>query len=451
MNLKSSFLYARKIIFSKTRKGEKSIGRKSLLGAFWCIGISIIPLVTVLFVSNGMIEGMTERIIGLSSGHLLVKFSAKSDTISNYDSFINASERISKVDGVEEVFPELSGMSLAVGKNIRTGANVRAVPSDIFTRNKSFASFFEVLEGDTSLSDINSCVIGEEISRKLNIHAGDTLRLINVNYSTSGKISPRNFSVKVSGVVSSGYQELDALWVFIPIEKGFSVMSQNTAQFSISIFTKDAFSSDLQRTRINVQNCIYGADGEPEIDYAYVYPWTDVNSSQFENFSSTKILLLLIMILIVLVASVNISAALIMVVMERKNEIAILKSTGASGRGISFAFIMVGFFCGLGGVCFGVPIGILGAFKVNEIIAFMERIINFFNKIIYIIANGNLDSYNKVVLLDPAFYLQKIQVQVPWSHLIAIIAGTIILSVLVSLIPAIKAGKEKPIETLRKI
>jgi len=451
MNFKSVLFYARRIVFSKNKKGEKSIGKKSLQGAFWCIGISLIPLVAVLFVSNGMINGMTERIIGLSSGHLQVRFSVKSETIKSFEEFLTGAENLRSVEGVTNVFPELQGTSLAVGKKGRTGACVRAVSKNIFTENSSFASFFDVIEGNTSLEEENSCVIGEGLSKALDIHAGDVIRLLNVNYSTSGKITPKTFSVKVSGIVSSGYQELDSLWVFIPLEKGFSVMSPNTAQFTYAVFTENPFSTKLEETRIKVQSRLFGVDGYPEVDNAYVYSWADVNASEFENFSSTKMLLILIMVLIVLVASVNISAALIMLVMERKSEIAILKSMGASGKGISLSFIIVGLSCGVSGVLFGVPLGMLCAFNVNGIINVIEKVVNFFNRIIFFIGNGNLKSYSDVVLLDPAYYLQKVQVQVPWGQLIFIIIGTLVLSVLVSVIPALKAGKEKPIESLKQI
>ena len=68
MKIKSSFLFACRMLFPKT--GKKSSARRSLFGGFLCIAISIIPLVMVIAVSNGMIEGMTERMIGLSSGDL---------------------------------------------------------------------------------------------------------------------------------------------------------------------------------------------------------------------------------------------------------------------------------------------------------------------------------------------------------------------------------------------
>ncbi len=92
MRIAASFLYARKMFFSRDKFSEQNHGRKSLLGAMLCIGISLIPLVSVLVVSDGMIEGMMGRIIGLSSGHLEVRFSARSDTLKNYDDFISTAD-----------------------------------------------------------------------------------------------------------------------------------------------------------------------------------------------------------------------------------------------------------------------------------------------------------------------------------------------------------------------
>ena len=68
MTIKSSFLFAKSLIFPKAEK--KSSARRSLWGALLCIGLSVIPLVVVISITNGMIQGMTDRIIGLSSSHV---------------------------------------------------------------------------------------------------------------------------------------------------------------------------------------------------------------------------------------------------------------------------------------------------------------------------------------------------------------------------------------------
>lgn len=454
MTLKSSFLYARKMIFSRSaseKKGEKSQGKKSLIGALLCIGISLIPLVAVLVVSDGMVEGMTGRIIGLSTGHLEVKMSARSSIIKELDSFISARDQIISVDGVREAYAEIQGTALAAGKNGRTGATVRAVEDDLFSRNKSFSSLFKVIEGTTELPDEKSCVVGEYLATTLDLHAGDTIRIINISYGPKNRLIPKYNAYKISGIVSSGYQELDALWVFIPLKKGFETMSPNSAQYVVSIVTDDAFSLDLEKTKSRIQDELMGNGNGPAMDSTFVFTWKELNLSQYENFSSTKILLLLIMLIIVLVASVNISSALVMLVMERKKEIAILKSIGGSAGGITLAFLLTGFACGLGGVIIGIPLGLLVSLNINQIIKFSEKTVNAFAKFSYLLSHRDLDSFNQIHILDPAYYLQQITVSVPYKELIVIIVGTLLLSLLMACIPSIRAGKEKPIDTLRKL
>lgn len=451
MNVRAAFLYARKLIFSRDKSNEQRHGRKSLLGAMLCIGISLIPLVSVLVVSDGMIEGMMGRIIGLSSGDLEIRFSARSQIIKNYDDFISVADRMLCLDGIETALPEIKGTALAASSLGRSGATLRGVDPEIFKKNKNYESLFTLVEGDTLMADSSSCIIGEYLAKKLDLHAGDTLRIINVAISSSGTIIPKYSSYKISGIVSSGYQELDALWVFIPIKKAFETMSSNSAQYLISITTANPFSKELYKIQQDLKYEIAGFGNGPSIDYANAYSWKELNSSQYANFSSTQLLLLLIMILIVIVASVNIASALVMLVMERKKEIAILKSTGASSSGIALAFVLTGLACGLGGILMGLPAGLLCAVNINSIITFAENFVNFFARFFYLLVNHNLENFSKVNLLDPSFYIQKFSLSIPFVKLLLITGGTLLLSLIVSAIPAIKAGKEKPIETLRKI
>ena len=446
MTLKSSFLYAWRIIFPKNKHG---IGYKSFVGAMVCIGISLIPLVCVLVISNGMIEGITGRIIGLSTQDISVILNKRSSDADNYASFDALSSRLCNTEGVVDSYPEIDSNVLVIGNNYRTGATVRAVKNDIFQKNESFVSLLNVISGKAEFTSPKSAVIGQNISETLGIKVGDSIRIVSVNASDSGKVIPKISSFVVEGIVTSGYQELDALWIFIPLESGFSMLS-SSCQYMINLVTTDRYGSSLIKTKMAVQDEIFGLNGNPVINGAYVYTWNEINESQFENFSSTKSLLFLIMLLIVLVASVNISSALIMIVMERKKEISILKSLGASSEGVTTSFMIVGFACGLGGVIIGIPLGLLAAVNINEIIRIMERFINFFIKLGYLLV-GSGDDFHQVKLLNPSYYLQSIPVDIPFTELFLIGAMTLVLSLLVSSIPAIKAGNGKPIETLRKM
>jgi lipoprotein-releasing system permease protein len=449
MKTDASVLYAFRLLFPRT--GKKSNARRSLTGAFLCIAVSLIPLVMIMSVSNGMVKGMTDRMIGLSSSHLCAVLHPDIDEAQSAYSLENAALHFSEAEGVLNVYPEVQSTALAASSVLRTGACVRAVENDIFSKNKAFSTLFDVVESESgidSASDIvleegKNAVIGSKIAQLLNLHAGDDIRLITTRILSSNKIVPKVTKFHISAIVSSGYQELDALWVFIPLKTGYSILPLRTSQIMIGAEIEDPFSYKLDQTLEFMENI-----APP---FTRIYRWNELNVSQYENFSSTQIMLLFIMLLIVLVASVNISSALVMLVMERRKEIAILKSLGASPSGITFSFLVTGMVTGFLGVFTGIPIGLLCAVNFEKLLSVIEKLLTLVKKIFFVLQGLEPSLAGELHILDPAFYLQKIPLSIPLGQLIIIALGTLVLSLAASAVPAVKAGREKPIESLRKL
>ena len=446
MTFKSSLMFAKSLIFPRAEK--KSSARRSLWGALLCIGLSIVPLIVVLSISNGMIQGMTDRIIGLSSSNIQAYVSPKLLKTADAQSYREYAQEYLAVDGSLGVYPEIGITALAAGKKMRTGAQLRAMDKDIFEKNKAFAELFTIVEGDITEYSQQSlegteklAVIGQKMAETLELHAGDTFRIITIK-TNEGKQSPKLTSFKVSAIVSSGYQELDALWVFVPLETVYQFVSLANASFTIMIETPDAYSPDLVR----IQRELKAKFGK----YANFYRWDQVHEAEFENFSSTKVMLVFVMLLIVLVASINISSAIVMLVMERRREIAILKSIGATPSGITFAFIITGITCGLGGLALGLPFGLLAAVNANQIVKFIEKVVNVAARVGYLLKGVPVDEIKAIKLMDPAYYLQVIPVNLPLNQVMLICLSTVLLALVVSIVPSVKAGKEKPLEILRK-
>lgn len=439
MTFSYSLKFAKSLIFPKSEK--RSIARKSLFGAVLCIGLSIVPLVVVTSITNGMIDGMTRRIIGLSSSHIQAYVAPNISRVKTAQAFLDYADEMGEVRGVTGVYPEVEISAIAAGKNGRSGIELRALERDIFVRNSSFAGLFEVCDGDLS-SFVNAseeekrfpAVIGKKLAEDLELKAGDTFRIITTKTAgESGKISPKLTSFTLAAVVSSGYQELDQFWVFIPLEAAYSSLSMESASYNVMFETADAFSPDLVR----IQKKLSENFGR----YANVYRWDQIHTAEFENFSSTKVMLVFVMMLIVLVATVNISSAIVMLVMERQKEIAILKSIGAKPRGITSAFLMAALACGAGGLITGLPVGIILTIFSNQIVHGLEKCVN----IISAMSGGG-----EVHLMDPAYYLSEIPVEIPGKQIILIAAAVLLLSLLVSWLPARRAGREKPLDILRK-
>lgn len=437
MNLSYSLKFAKSLIFPKAEK--KSIARKSLFGAVLCIGLSIVPLVVVTSVTNGMIDGMTERIIGLSTSHIQAYVAPNISKVKTVEAFTKYASEAAGVRGVVAAYPEVEISALAAGKNGRSGIEIRAIEPDIFVRNKSFAKLFEVCEGElgafVSAEGEKLSIIGQKLSKDMDLHAGDTIRIITTRSvgENNERIVPKLTSFKIAAVVSSGYQELDQFWVFIPLEAAYSSLSMESANYNIMIETQDAFSPEL----VAIQKRLADNFGR----YANVYRWDQIHTAEFENFSSTKVMLVFVMMLIVLVATVNISSAIVMLVMERQKEIAILKSIGAKPRGITFAFLLAALSCGAGGLILGLPVGILLTVFSNQLVHGLERLVNWFS---------TLGGGGEVHLMDPAYYLSEIPVEIPVNQVILIAVAVLLLSVLVSYLPSRKAGREKPLDILRK-
>ena len=440
MKLSSIFLITSRII--KPKDSVLTNARKSLIGAIFCIALSLIPLTVVLVVTDGMIEGITNRIVGLSSFHMqAAQIRNFSDTETNMLVLEEVASSIKEHPEVINTYIERQGTVLAAGKTGRSGATVRAVEPKLFTENKAFTQYLKVIEGEINFSSKKSCVIGKKIAELLGLSVGDTIRLISTKTMGGGKIIPKISTFNVEAIVSSGYQEIDALWVFIPLETGFEYLSSAASTICIGIETTDPFADTFYFTAREIENNL-------SLGFS-LYTWKELNSSQYENFASTKLMLLFVMLLIVLVASVNISSALVMLVMEKRKDIAILKSLGASNGGIGFSFVITGGVAGFIGTIIGVPLGLLFSLNINSIIAFIEKIINTFTKLLYYIKDGK--NYVPISLLDPAYYLETIPVIIPWKEVGIIALGTIVLSILVSIIPASKAAKEKPLNIIRKI
>ena len=332
-----------------------------------------------------------------------------------------------------------------VGKGGRVGGTVRAVHPDFFGDSGAVRRLVSVVSGKAAFESPNDAILGKKIAKDLSLTAGDTFRVLTMTEGRGGRTIPRFTTFTVRGVISSGYQELDALWVFIPFRTGCRILSGESSNTFISVRTDDPFDT-IEGARMRVIETL------PEGFRAYT--WKEMNRSQFHSFTTTRTLLLFIMFMILFVAAVNISSALVMMVMERRKEIAILKSVGADPACVSYAFLLAGFFTGIGGILLGMPVGILCAVHINGLFDAIERVVNALLFVVHetlaFLRLGESAGFSGVRLLDPAYYLESIPVTLRFDELFRIAAGALLLSVLVSVLPAARAGREKPLDTLRK-
>ncbi len=445
MNIRFAFMYALRCLGFGNGNTESN-ARKTLIGAVFGIGISIVPLILVLVVSDGMISGITSRLVELDSGHIkLIKMRVRSgENDGRYEKYLKADlcARYADEPFFKNAWVERSGSGLVIGKDGRSGGSIRAIENNFFEENTKAKKLLTVIAGSPVLENDNEILLGKKIAENLKLHVGDTCRILTLKTLDSGKVLPKFSGFKVKGIISCGYQELDALWVFIGLEQGLKILQGSSSLTSVIVSTEDPF-DDARFSKF-----LFSLT-ENITDNVAVYDWKNLNRAQSASFATTKNLLLFIMFLILLVASVNISSALIMLVLERNKEIAILKSTGAGGNLITLSFFIAGILTGFFGLVFGMPVGVLLALNINSILAGIEKCINGILLFAYKLFGINSE-FSSFTILNPSYYLEHIPVKLHGKELLLIALMCIVLSALVSIIPSSRAGKEKPLDIIRK-
>lgn len=412
--------------------------RNQLRGAIAGIALSLVPLVVVLEVANGMIEGITARYVEIGTFHLQIH----SFVDSSEADFRNALDTVNAVPGVTNAFPVYSGLGLAYSKAGRTGVAVRALPQNLYERDAGLRKYLSFSSGGYDLGAPDSVLISREVAGKLKLKVGDRIRLLTARILKDGRYILRPNLLVVKGIFSTGYNELDSLSVYISDEKGRSVFPDPAARF-IGVTVRHPY-GDLSAITWNIRHALSGN--------WYVYTWYQIEKPMFKTFETTKNLLLFIMVLIVLVASVNISSSLVMLVIEKTQDIAVLKGLGASPGGIAQSFVFTGFVLGCIGTFIGIGAGLLVAVNINQAIAILQGAINssidLWGLLLSPFRSEGAPAH--VTILSSSYYLAHIPIRLDWREVGAIAVLSVLLSTVAAWFPARRAAGIRPLEVLRK-
>lgn len=424
--MSGAFFIAKRLFLRQRREQRQG---HPLLGASLGIALSLIPLVTVDHVADAMIEGIIGRYRETSSFHYQIHPWGTPDR----NEWENMLEQIQSGDSVQESWIERQGFGLARAGDSREGLTLRALPPDLVDRDEIFASFIEFDSGRWDLDSTDSILLGREAARRLNADFGDEIRVLTARRLNDGRYVPRVSRFVVRGVFTSGYQDLDRTWAFISLESGWSILSPESSRTFIGGKFPDP-GSGMAEYRRSLSTSL------PE--RWIVYDWRELNRYLLSNLESTRSILLFIMALIILVAVFNVMTSLIMLTLERKREIGILKCTGTSPADITMTFLLAGMFASAVGTLAGLGGGLLVSNFVNEIIAALEAFLGFFS--------GNGGSSGGPRLLDEGYYLQYIPIQIRWKSTVIIGGATFLLSLAACTFPASRAARLKPLDVLRK-
>jgi len=390
-----------------------------------------------------MIEGITRRFIEIGTYHLQVHM---------YDELTDAErgrmlDAVRSKPGVRLAFWERQGLGILHSQAGRTGVQIRSVPADLYRRDRQLRRYFQLEEGRFDLGADDSLLLGSVVAETLGVGVGDELKVLTVKRFGADRYIPRVTRFRVTGIFTTGYQDLDKTWVYIPYETGRRILSEESSRRFLAVKADDPFGK-LDAVAEQVRSAV-----PADLLFFRVNTWFELEENQYRSFRTTRTLLVFIMILIVLVASVNVSSTMVLMVLEKSREIAILKSMGASPGLISTSYLMTGFVVGVAGALVGLSLGLLLSVNINEVIRGGEHLLSAARRVLSAVIEPIRPAgpSGTVRLLDPSFYLERIPIRIRPVETAAAAFLAVFLSTAASYLPARRAGRTRPLHVLRRI
>lgn len=377
------------------------------------IAIGVMTLIVVLSVMNGAAVEIRDKILGFSSH---VDIQGQGESLSDWRSWLAQSE---KLEGVERAAPYISAQVLASFGSRAYGGILKGVDvgrSDDIARHIVQGRF---VNDDASPFQL---VMGKSLAKKLGVTVGDKVRLM----SPSGGISPsgavpRMRAFKLVGIFDSGFYEYDVGMMVTPLNaiQRLNKMGDTVTGIEVFLYDKDlaAQVSSLARKSLPMG--------------AWVTDWQHRHRSFFQAMKTERVAMGVILSLIVLVAVFNMVASLVMVVMERRKEIAILKTVGATHASVMRIFLIMGTLLSGIGTLIGASLGLLLAWQLDTLMAWIETIagVKFMSSEVY--------------------YIDHIPSVIDPMSVTTIIIVSLIMGVLATFYPAWRAASVPPAEALR--
>jgi len=379
------------------------------------IALGVAALIMVLSVMNGFQMQVRDRMLGVLS-HLELVTADGSPQATHV-----AQQVLARHSEVVATAPFTRGQAMAVRGDRLQGVLVRGIDP---------AQEPAVSEGLTrlrtgSLAQLGqqrfAAVVGSELASQLGLALGDPITLVTAEPSAGlTGVLPRMKQFEVVGIFSSGHYEYDSGMVFV-------------AQADASAFFRDQGITGVRARLSDLHRAPWvAAELSAELPATIqVRDWTRENSAWFAAVQLEKRMMFIILVLIIAVAAFNLVSMLVMTVMDKRSDIAILKTLGAQPRSILFIFMIQGASLGLLGVVAGTLLGSLGAWQIDSLVAGLESLIGF-------------------QLLPKGIYLiERLPSDLRLSDVLQISLTAMLLSFLATLYPSWQAARVQPAEALR--
>tara|TARA_B000000441_G_scaffold98582_1_gene68823 strand:+ start:348 stop:1559 length:1212 start_codon:yes stop_codon:yes gene_type:complete len=389
--------------FLKTRKND---GFLNIISIFSFIGISlgVAVLIIVMSVMNGFRTELIDKIVGFNA-HAVVKPYNKPLKFM-YDA-----------DFAFNIFSN-DGEAVIINKNNTKGLLLKGYSAKDFSSLKIMNNqeFF----GSKDLNN-NSISIGRELSFNLNVDIGDSITIMSPSgVQTLVGSLPKQESFKIISIFDSGLSDFNENIAYINLETLEVFFDKNKEERFLEFYFQNP--KDIEAHKSNLLNLF------PD---ELVYTWADMNKSLFSALKVERNVMFIILSLIIIVAAFNIISGLTILVKNKTRDIGILKSIGVTNNSIKKIFFLVGFTIGTSATIFGIIIGTLFSYYVENIREFISK------------------TFEVTLFPEEIYFLNSMPSEININSIILIALCSIVTTIIVSIYPASKAASLDMVKTLK--
>jgi len=373
--------------------------------------MGVMALIVVLSVMNGFREDLMGKILGVNS-HLVVL--SYEGAFLDYDKI---GQDTGTIEGVVAATPFIYSQVMVNSQGSVSGSVLRGI--DTRTAGEVIAIDRMIKRGSLHSLDalhdgLPAIIMGKELARMLAVQPGDTVTVV----SPMGKLTPvgrvpQNRKFRITAIFESGMYEYDATMVYISLKEAQDFLGLDNRATGVEVKVADIYKADQ-----------VGSAVTKKLGYPYwAKDWKQMNRSLVSALKLEKIAMFVILIMIVLVGALNIISTLVMVVMEKSKDVAILRAMGATQKSIMTVFMFQGVLVGVVGTMVGLACG-LGLCHL-------------------------LAKYKFIELPSDVYYISTLPVRVEMLDVVLVIAAALVISFLATLYPSRHASRQNPVESLR--
>jgi lipoprotein-releasing system permease protein len=407
MNLSYQLFIA--LRYLRTKRKHRGISVNTLISTGG-VAVGVMALLVVLSVMSGFHEDLQRKILGVNAHVVILDYRG---AMQDYG---NVTEKLKGDKDIVSSAPFIMGQVLVSSGKRAHGVFLRGINPEMEKKTTDIGRFIKEgkLENLNSKDGALGIIIGRELASSMGVFEGDAINVL----SPIGKIGPLGMLPKmkefrVVGIFEVGMFEYDSNLVLTSLGAAQQFFDMKDDVTGIQLRLADIYRAPVVREYI-----------EKKLGFPfYAKDWMEMNKNLFSALKLEKFAMFIILVLIILVASFNIVSTLIMNVIEKEREIAILKTMGATNGGIMAVFIFQGFIIGI----IGTLIGLVSGYALSYI----------------------LNTYQIIKLPPDIYYLSHLPVKMKLSDFVSVSLSAILISFLSTIYPAWQAAKLNPIEPLR--